>query len=34
MKIVTLRHMPEQVQHSRAELLSARETIDAIAMTC
>ena len=28
MKIVTLRHTPEQVQRSRAELLSARETID------
>ena len=29
MEIVTLRHTPEQVQRSRAELLSARETIDA-----
>ena len=28
MEIVTLRHTPEQVQRSRAELLSARETID------
>ena len=34
MEIVTLRHTPEQVQRSRAELLSARETIDAISMTC
>ena len=28
MEIVTLRHTPEQVQRSRVELLSARETID------
>ena len=28
MEIVTLRHTPEQVQRSRAELLSARQTID------
>ena len=33
MVIVKLRHTPDQVQRSRAELLSARETIDAIAMT-
>ena len=28
MEIVKLRHTPEQVQRSRAELLSARQTID------
>ena len=28
MEIVTLRHTPEQMQRSRAELLSARQTID------